>query len=109
MLSALAQLNKASLTLTTAENGQINLAIFAEGKTPLALTFTPDRIAHAEQEVKTYCAAHSSPVVSSNLTLATQATAPTEAVSDATTAPEPTPQQNEVNGFEDDLMSEFGL
>lgn len=71
MLSELITLNKASISLTTNENGQINLALFSDGKEPLVLTFTQDNVHSAEQEIKAYCNGHSLPTSASNTATST--------------------------------------
>lgn len=71
MLSELIMLNKASISLTTNENGQINLALFSDGKEPLVLTFTQDNVHSAEQEIKDYCNGHFLPTSASNTATST--------------------------------------
>ena len=55
MLTDLIALKTVSLTLTTSANGQINVAVFGEGKNPLALTFSEEQAYQAAQEIKQYC------------------------------------------------------
>ncbi|MFC5079551.1 hypothetical protein VTH8203_03778 [Vibrio thalassae] len=103
MLNDLMKLRNASVTITVSDNGQVNLAVFSEGKTPLALTFAQHNAYEAEQEIRQYCSTQA-PVQSSS-TASDSNTAPS-----ATTTKEPE-QVNASSSLlqddDDDFLSAF--
>lgn len=127
MLSNLMKLSHATLSLTTSENGQVNLAIFKKGtSTPLALTFDGNdatAVYNASQEVLLFCQHMDGVQTTTNLDAAvktetvsqpkaakgkakpTAASAPTS-TEEAVAEPTPEPQEESA---EDDLLAEFGL
>lgn len=68
MLNALMKLQNCSVSLTTGDNGQVNLGIFKTGAgQPLALTFEIGQEHLVMEEINAYCNAASAVKITSNL------------------------------------------
>lgn len=135
MLRQLSTLGSVSLTMNTASNGQINLAVFSEGKPTFAMTFEASNVHLAEQELEQFCTTQAQPksdvsitnVASDNSNAAPQKakpkeTAPKSENNTETAAPETTTStaatvttatavtsKETSNTVEDDILSQFGL
>lgn len=121
LLSSLLNLKNFSMTVTTLDNGQVNIAVYSENKAPLTINCSADDSYQAEQEIMAYCGKQA-PVKNvnvgkpiSNETVATKKqgkkTAPKK---EATSTPEPPkpepePEPDHCQSLfdEDDILDQF--
>ncbi|WP_025744859.1 hypothetical protein [Salinivibrio costicola] len=119
LLSSLLSLKNFSMTVTTLDNGQVNIAVYSENKAPLTINCSADDSYQAEQEIMAYCGKQA-PVtnVSVGEPISSEKAAPKKQAKKAapkkekTDAPEPPKQEQEPQHCqplfdEDDILDQF--
>ncbi|ENM5835481.1 hypothetical protein NTH44_003591 [Vibrio metoecus] len=119
LLSSLSQLGNASLTISTSANGQINLGLFSEGKSPFTITFSLPEANAAELEIQKFCENAEKIIHSQHVGLppsvtpkhnskkASQSNRVDEPVSNASTSVQGTSLQDETLDIEDEILNSF--
>lgn len=121
LLSSLLSLKNFSMTVTTLDNGQVNIAVYSENKAPLTINCTADDDYQAEAEIMAYCGKQA-PIKDVNVgePISSETVAPkkqgkkTAQKKEATSTPEPPKPEPETKPDhcqslfdEDDILDQF--